>query len=427
MRKQDNGLSTAGMTLVFGLVPYAPCHRLNGARISFAHGMSRSTALLSTAARAANSSSRPLRVLHVFAPAVVGGLERVVCSLTRAQQESGIETRVAAVGEPGIEENPVVAELHASGVGVDVICVPPRAYAQERRKLAAVCTRWHPDIVHSHGYRSDLVDSRVAARLAIPRVSTMHGFTGGDLRNRLYEWLQRREARRMDAVIAVSRAIGDLLATSKVPRERVHVVPNAYHPRAHLAERGAARRELGLPPDAFVVGWVGRLTAEKGADVLVDAMSHFERELVLASFMGDGKERQSLVARSAAKARGKVTWHGLVPEASRLLRAFDVFVLSSRTEGTPMVLFEAMNAGVPIVATRVGGVPDVLRCEDALLVDADDPSSLAAAIRETMRNPGAALARVASARARLVDYTVEPWVDRHAAIYRQILRNAKSQ
>ena len=390
--------------------------------------MSPSAAPLSTAPQIAHlERSRALRVLHVLAPAVVGGLERVVCSLARAQQESGIDTRVAAVVEPNAKDNPVVAELRASGVAVDVICVPPRGYALERRRLAELCTQWRPDVLHSHGYRCDLVDSRVARRLAIPRVSTLHGFTGGDLRNRLYEWLQRREARKMDAVIAVSRAIGDQLAASRVTRERLHVVPNAYRLRSQFSERSAARQELGLPDDAFVIGWIGRLTAEKGADVLVDAMSHLDGEPVVASFVGDGKQRQSLLARSTSTMRERVHWHGLVLDASRLLRAYDVFVLSSRTEGTPMALFEAMNAGVPIVATRVGGVPDVLRRDDALLVEANDPRSLAAAICETRRNPSAALARVASARARLDAYAIAPWVERHATIYRQVLRNALLQ
>jgi glycosyltransferase involved in cell wall biosynthesis len=348
--------------------------------------------------------------------------------LTRAQQDSGIETRVAAVVEFDAEENPAVAELRASGVAVEEIPVRPRSYLLERQKLTAVCSRWRPDVVHSHGYRCDIVDSPVAARLGIPRVSTLHGFTGGDIRNRVYEWLQRREARRMDAVIAVSRAMGDQLAGSNVRHDRLHVVPNAYSPGAQFAERSAARRELGLPSDAYVIGWVGRLTAEKGADVLVDAMVHLDQEPVFASFVGDGNQRQALVARSASTAAGKVHWHGLVHGASRLLRAFDVFVLSSRTEGTPMVLFEAMNAGIPIVATRVGGVPDMLRREDALLVEPDDPESLASAIRETMRNPDAARSRAASARARLAaDYAVGPWVERHAMIYRQVLRNAISQ
>ena len=395
----------------------------------FAHLMSPSAVPLSTAPHVAlTERPRALKVLHVFAPALVGGLERVVCSLTRAQQEAGVETRVAAVVEPDAKENPAVAELRASGVAVDEIRVPPRSYLLERRRLAAVCMRWRPDILHSHGYRCDIVDSPVAARFGIPRVSTLHGFTGGDVRNRVYEWLQRREARRMDAVIAVSRAMGDQLGSSNVPHERLYVVPNAYSSDAQFAERSAARHELGLPPDAYVIGWVGRLTAEKGADVLVDAMSYLNDPPVLVSFVGEGNQRQALVARSASTAPGKVRWHGLALGASRLLRAFDVFVLSSRTEGTPMVLFEAMNAGLPIVATRVGGVPDVLRREDALLVEPDDPASLASAIRETMRNPEGARARAASARARLTThYAVAPWVERHTTIYRQILRNAISQ
>jgi glycosyltransferase involved in cell wall biosynthesis len=157
-------------------------------------------------------------------------------------------------------------------------------------------------------------------------------------------------------------------------------------------------------------------------------MSHLDREQVIASFVGDGNQRESLIARSMRTAPERVHWHGLVLDASRLLAAFDVFVLSSRTEGTPMVLFEAMSAGIPIVATRVGGVPDVLRGEDALLVDPEDPQSLAAAIRETMRNPAAAMRRAVSARGRLdAQYSVSPWVERHTSIYRQALRTPISQ
>jgi glycosyltransferase involved in cell wall biosynthesis len=119
-----------------------------------------------------------------------------------------------------------------------------------------------------------------------------------------------------------------------------------------------------------------------------------------------------------------ITWHGVVPDAGRLLRAFDVLVLSSRTEGTPMVVLEAMAAGVPIVATRVGGVPDVLSSADAMLVPPEDPAALAAAIRAVHDHPDAARSRADSARRRLdTEFALAPWLARYEAIYRQVQRS----
>ena len=378
-----------------------------------------STALAPLSTRA--SAAHALRVLHVVAPSPVGGLERVVCTLIPAQLAAGIDARVAAIVDPGVDAHPVVTELRALGVSVHVVAVPARSYAQERRGIAALCERWSPDVVHTHGYRADVIDSGVALSMKIPCVSTFHGFTGGDWRNRFYEWVERCAARRMDAVVAVSAPLGERLTAAGIAPHRLHVVPNAHRPRHAFLERSAARRALGLPADAFILGWVGRLTSEKGADVLVDALSVIPDAGIVASFIGEGPDRVRLAARAASRVAGRVHWHGLIPDAAQYFRAFDAFVLSSRTEGTPMVLFEAMEAGTPIVATRVGGVPYVLRQQDALLVAPEDPASLAAAILELAAAPAAAASRATSARERLaVEYALAPWVERYHAIYRQI-------
>ena len=387
--------------------------------------------MLETVARASGPAdrvlpaTRPPSVLHVIAPAAVGGLERVVCTLARAQRDAMVDVRVAAIVGPDVSDHPVVAELRQSRIGVDVVIVPPRSYALERREIAAICARRRPDVLHTHGYRTNLVDSSVGAQLSIPRVSTFHGFTGGDLRNRFYELLERRAARRMDAVIAVSRPLREQLAASGIPSQRLHLVPNAHEPRADFVDRVTARSALGLPAEGVIAGWLGRLTKEKGADVFLDAMALLRDEGIAASVIGDGSERTPLEMR--ARGGGRVRFHGLIPNAGRYLRAFDVFVLSSRTEGTPMVLFEAMDAGVPVIATRVGGVPDVLRPEDAVLVDAERPAALANAIRVQINEPHSSRLRVESARRRLVAaYGVQAWVEQYTAIYRQVIRPATS-
>lgn len=367
------------------------------------------------------AGTRPLRVLHVIAPSAVGGLERVVCTLARAQRDASMAVRVAAIVEPTVRDHPVVEELLQSGVGVDVVRVTPRSYLVERRAIAAICTQWRPDLVHTHGYRTDLVDSPVAARLSIPRVSTFHGFTGGDARNRLYEWMERRAGRTMDAVIAVSRPLREQLAASGISSQQLHLVPNAHERRGDFLDRATAREALGLPAEGVIVGWLGRLTKEKGPDVFVDAMRLLRGEDIAAAVIGEGRERASLEQR--ARDQAKVSFHGLIANAGRYLPAFDVFVLSSRTEGTPMVLFEAMDAGVPVVATRVGGVPEVVRAVDALLVDAERPSAVADAIRGVIRDRHAARLRVESARRRLVaEYGSHKWVEQYEAVYRQVIR-----
>src|SRR5204863_178583 len=127
----------------------------------------------------------------------------------------------------------------------------------------------------------------------------------------------------------------------------------------------------------FRVGWVGRLRPEKGADVLLAALPLLADLPLVVSVVGEGRQRPQLQQSAARLGLGdRVRWLGNVAEAGRLFAGFDVFALSSRTEGTPIVLFEAMAARTPIVASAVGGVPDVVSPREALLIGADDPAAL---------------------------------------------------
>jgi len=249
-------------------------------------------------------------------------------------------------------------------------------------------------------------------------VSTVHGFTGGSRRNRAYEHLQVWALRRIDAVVAVSRPLADLLRSRGVSSDRLHVVPNAWSPLTAPLSRDDARSQLGLG-DAIQFAWLGRLTREKGADVLVRAIPALPPN-VRISFIGDGRERSSLVTlASELGVADRIDWHGLIPDAGRLLPAFDGYVLSSRTEGTPIALFEAMAARTPIVATRVGGVPDVVGEADAVLVPSEEPLALAAGMRSIIENPAAANARSAAAARRLEQhFGVVPWLDAYENVYR---------
>jgi glycosyltransferase involved in cell wall biosynthesis len=200
---------------------------------------------------------------------------------------------------------------------------------------------------------------------------------------------------------------------------RLRVLPNAWAPAAPFLSRAEARAALGVPPGGPRVGWAGRLTPEKGPDVLVEAAGRLTDLDLAFSLLGAGSERDRLGARARALGLAdRLTFHGILPRAGRLMRGFDLLVLSSRTEGTPIVLFEALAAGVPVVATAVGGVPDVVSAGEAVLVPPDDPAALADAIRRVVADPAAAASRARAGAARLAAaFGVEPWLDAYEEIY----------
>lgn len=365
-----------------------------------------------------------MSILHVLAAGDVGGLERVVRTLAAGQRAAEHRVTVAVVLDPVQTEHPFVRSLDGLDIETVPIRVAARSYLAERAAIADLCRRVRPDIVHTHGYRPDVVDSGVARRRGIATVTTVHGFTGGGWRNRLYERLQRWAFRRFDAVVAVSHRLGEALVRDGVRRDRLHVIRNAWSGPVPLLDRVAARRKLGIPDVGFRVGWVGRMSPEKGPDVMLEALARLGETPVCVSMLGDGEGSTELRARAGRLGvAARTTWHGTVPDAAALFPAFDVFVLSSHTEGTPMVLFEAMAAGVPVVATSVGGVPEVVSAAEAILVSPDDPSGLAAAVRETLAHPAAAHARARAARERLErEFTAQPWVERYEMLYRTLRR-----
>jgi len=361
-------------------------------------------------------------IVHVLAPGPVGGLERVVTTLVTGQRDAGHDARVVAVLDAGAGDLPFLGALRQAAIPVTPLSLPPRAYRRERKQLAGLLAEPRPDIVHTHGARSDVQGSAVARGLGLPTVTTVHGFTGGGWKNRLYERLQRRAFRKFSAVVPVSRPLGAQLAADGVAPGRIHVIPNAAPPPPVAAlDRAAARDQLGLPQGAFVLGWVGRLSQEKGPDLLIEALSRTPPSIE-AVVIGDGAAGGTLARLATSRGIGpRIHWRGIVPEAGRFFAAFDCFVLSSRTEGTPMVLFEAMAAGVPIVATMVGGVPDVVSESEALLVP-PEPDALAVAIARVAAEPEMARARAAAAGQRLdAERQPGPWIARYESVYRHVL------
>jgi glycosyltransferase involved in cell wall biosynthesis len=363
-----------------------------------------------------------LSVVHVIAPGPVGGAESAVLALTAGLREQGVEAAVLALADDS--SGPFIERLRAAGVPVDVVHAPGRQYLRDLKGVRAAIQARRVDVVHTHGYRADIIGMLAARGVHIASVATAHGFTGGGWKNRMNERLQLAALRRDAAVIAVSEPLAGELVRRGVRSERLIALRNAWRPPGGAwPDRQAARLMLGLPPEGRVVGWVGRMAGVKAPGAALDAFAAAGRADALLSFVGDGPDRPALQAAvERLGLSGRVRFHGMLPDAWRVLRAFDALLLSSRSEGTPMILLEAMHAGVPIVSTAVGGVPDLLDQHTARLVPWGDVPALGAAIAQVLQDPTAAAERATAARARLeTNFAPDAWVARHVELYRRLV------
>jgi len=365
----------------------------------------------------------PLNILLVTAPGTVGGLETVVVSLATGLARRGHQVTAAVTITHTREPHPFVDRLRAGGVRV---FLPPERRLAERREVIAIAEETGAGIVHSHGYRSDVLVRSARSAIRRPIVSTVHGFTGTSVKGRFYEWLQLRALRGFDGVIAVSRPLGTQLGESGIGPDSLRVIPNGFAPAGGTLTSAEARARLipGSPVRGRLIGWVGRLGPEKACDLFIEALATIRDAEWTAVIIGTGPERPRLEV--LVRERGledRLVWTGSIALALELFPAFNVFALSSRTEGTPMVVLEAMAAGVPVVASAVGGVPDLLDDGSAgWLVTPGDPAALGGSLRQALDNGAEGRRRVERAQARIRDvYAVDPWLDRCEEVYRRLL------
>lgn len=368
------------------------------------------------------SGSRRLRVLHLVDNLNYGGMERIIAELVRRADPARFELHVMGLTYLGhfAEELTSVATLHVATPMSRLSIVRPVSLARDIARIA-------PDVAHIHSgvwFKS----ARAAASAKVPRrIYTDHGRQHPD--PWLYRALDRRASAKTDTVVAVSEPLRAHLATFVVPRARLTVVPNGVDTARYAPHPGdgSVRRELGLAPDAPMIGSVGRLEAVKGYDVMLAAFAqlvaampeHRSPALVL---IGDGSERTRLEADATRLGIAeRVHFRGWRSDIERHLAEFDLFTMSSHSEGTSVSLLEAMSAGLCPVVTRVGGNAVVLG--DALahrLVPPRDPAALAAAWAAAITDAEARTRDARTARQRVLDdFSLDAMVRAYEHLYEE--------
>jgi glycosyltransferase involved in cell wall biosynthesis len=353
----------------------------------------------------------------------IGGSEKLGALLARALAERGY--RVLALSFFDVD-GPIRAELEAAGIGCHGLGVEHRTRWQ-RLTLARDVRRWlaaqQVDVLHLHHGVTAIRGVDPARAAGVRRiVVTEHA----DLQLRSeprYRARLRRTLPQADLVTGIDASLVDYFgAELGVPDARLALVPNAVDEvYGALRRDDAGRAALGLE-QAFVFAFVGRLVGAKDLGTLLEALgraraaSGRDLRLVVA---GDGPERDRLRAQAARLGvSGSVTWLGAQPDGRAALALADAFAMSSVSEGVPMALLEAMRAGLPCVATTVGGIEGVLRDGCGWSVPPADPEALARALVTVATDRDAAGAAGRRARARVLErYSLGSVVDRYLAAF----------
>ena len=367
---------------------------------------------------------------------------RVGILITRLEGGAGmLALRGATALDPGLFRLTVVTGSasrrllgDAEAAGLDVILEPalrspidPVNDVRALRRLAVLLRRGRFDVVHTHTAKAGTLGRVAAHRVSVPRiVHTYHGFPFHEFqsagRHHAYVAVERRLGRITDLALCVGTAVAvEAARRGLIAPERIRTIGVAVGsddgaepgpdrapgaglvlPARDPAARQRARRTLGLPADAIVIGAVGRLTYQKAPEDFVEMLRRLRRPGLAGVWIGDGELAGAVRRRAAADPAIRLILPGERADVPDLLPAFDIFALPSRYEGLPTVIVEAMMCGVPVVATAVNAVGDaVVPGETGVLVPPRRPDLMAAAAGYLLNSPAAAAAMAETARSRL--------------------------
>jgi glycosyltransferase involved in cell wall biosynthesis len=331
-----------------------------------------------------------MMILQLTTSPFFGGPERLMLGLTQSLPEA---CRSVFVLFPDRGKSAAFGR-RLGDHGLETITLAhdtPRLLAMVR-ELTSRLREWEADILCCHGYKADLVGLLAARRAGVPVIAMSHGWTAETWKVRIYEALDRACLRRMDRVVCVSQGQAEKVRQAGVRADRVVVIRNAVRTerfdRVDPVDRQVLAEMFPQVPER-IVGSAGRLSPEKGFGVLVEAAAIVARSDPGAGFIhfGDGPLRETIQRRIGELGlERRFILAGLRDDLDRFLPHWDLSVLPSFTEGLPTVVLESYAAGVPVVATAVGGTPEaVADGVDGFLVPLGDPAALAGRILDVLK------------------------------------------
>jgi glycosyltransferase involved in cell wall biosynthesis len=374
-----------------------------------------------------------MRIVHVIDSGGLYGAEIMLLNLMSEQVAMGFDPVLASMGEHTIADKPLEEEARRRGLQVKSFRMRPGPNVLGALDILRFARSEKTDLLHSHGYRGNILLGLIPRRIRkIPMIATIHGWTGTGEINRMmvYEWVDSLALNFIDRIVLVSEAMKDHPRLKNRPRLHMEVVMNGLPLANNLADptdgKELDRDILDFCRGGYTLGAIGRFSREKGFDQLIEAVSILakRRQDIRLVILGDGHQRRDLEKRVLDLGlENQVLLPGYKGNARNYLPFIRIFVLSSLTEGLPLVLLEAMQAGIPIVATSVGGVPEVLQHGKAgILVPASRAVDLSEGIGRVMMDEATAAKMADRCKELIVStYSARAMAENYAKIYTKLI------
>lgn len=379
-----------------------------------------------------------LKIALVLTPIDFGGAEKVNYILLKYALNSEIEYVPILLVRPWeVKGNPFLEKIKKEGYRHYEIPITIKQDNQGRdylrvlraiKMLNRIICRENFDLIHSNGYFANMI-SLVSAKLnKKPVLSTAHGFIWNDLKLKLYNRLDLFLLGFFDKIIAVSEELKNDFLKAGIKRTKIEVVHNAIEliERSSGSNRAQKRLEYGVREDQIVFGYVGRLSREKNVDYIIKAIKKIKDKGLSAVLLiaGTGPEEKRLKAQAEKmELRDEVKFLGFCREVEKLIPIFNCLIVASKTEGTPMALLEAMAYGMPVIATRVGGIPKVIEDQfNGILIEPNDIEAICQAAKQLIGDRNKCERLAYNARKTIKKrFGPGPWFNKYLEVYQDMI------
>jgi len=371
-----------------------------------------------------------MNIVHLTASTFYGGPERQMLGLARALSDDRTTFLTFREGDRCRE---FLTACKRDGFAAHALNRDTPRFRACISEIADYLGRLQADVLLCHGYKADLLGRMAARRAGVPVLAVSRGWTGETFKVRIYEAVDRYCLRYMDGVVAVSEAQAARVRKAGVPAAKVHTIPNAVDPERFIHPEPNYRQKLlrmFRGTKSIIIGAAGRISPEKGFDVLVAAAEQVLRSGDEVGFVifGDGPCKAALQQQIAQLGLvGSVVLGGFRADLDKFLPHLDLLALPSHTEGMPNVVLEAFAATVPVVATAVGGVPEVVTDGvNGFLCPPGDPDAFADKLDAALRLEDGLRDLGVAGRDRVVqDYSFTAQANRYLDLFDDLLGNTK--
>jgi len=375
-------------------------------------------------------SIKRTKIFHIIISPVIGGAEKLLLTLAKGADKAKFDIILGVFTHS--QNELLYKEAIKLGIAVEPIKVKHSYDISQLINLYRLIKKHRPNIIHTHGYKTNMLGFIMAKLFRIPIVTTFHGWgESSNVLTRIYYMISFKLLPYFNLIIAVSNQIRETVGTMGVPARRLRTIKNIPGLVAQEPAFAACtlKEELGIPQKAKTVGFIGRLEQIKGCRQFIQAASVVNKKEPDIRFLviGEGQEREVLEHQvKELGLKDRVIFCGYRFDMAPVYKELDLYVISSLSEGIPLTLLEAMYYGIPIVATRVGGIPEVIRDGiNGILVPPNDDKALAENIITSLTHRQKTMERALEAKKTIAtEFSVKKWIRMMEGVYVDISNSA---